>query len=63
MAWAWGEPGGGRLEGTRPREKTPRQPGQPGLTHGLLPPTPGDETFLKTAMECGESWHLQMTNF
>lgn len=42
-------------------ENAPRQPGQAGLT--LLPPNPGDETLLKTAVECGESWHLQMTNF
>lgn len=44
-------------------ENTPGQPGQPGLTRGLLPPNPGDKILLKTAMECGESWHLQMTNF
>lgn len=44
-------------------ENPPGEPGQAGLTRGLLPLNPGDETLLKTAVECGESWHLQMTNF
>lgn len=61
MVWSWEAPGGGRLEVTRPGEYT--EASQPGLAQGLLPLNPGDQLLLKTAMECAESWHLQMTNF